>query len=171
MAVDAGRDASLHDAGDAQAVSDAGQFDASLHDAGVSEGATDAGVTDSGASSCEGLANLQQYEPGLVASGTGAWVVNLLESEPAAPSVGINQWLLEVTNADGEALQDAAVRVVPYMPEHHHGSPLSPAVLELGEGQYQVENIYLTMPGYWRFTVHVAVAELEEQLLFELCIE
>jgi len=81
----------------------------------------------------------------------------LLETEPAPPARGDNRLRLRLTSAGGEPLLDAAIRAVPTMPDHGHGTPIKPEVSAVDElGTYDIEPLNLFMPGVWRISFEVA---------------
>jgi YtkA-like len=111
------------------------------------------------------------YEAGLeLASEELGLRLTLLESRPS-PRVGNLRWTLQVLDAEGETVNGATVKVSPFMPDHHHGSPLVPTVDESGDGVYVASPINLTMPGFWRTTVRVTTDAWTDIVIVPLCIE
>lgn len=96
--------------------------------------------------------------------------LTLLESRPG-PRVGNLRWTLQVLDAEGTPVTGATVKVSPFMPDHHHGSPLIPTIKESGEGVYVAAPINLTMPGFWRTTVRVTTDAWTDIVIIPLCIE
>jgi hypothetical protein len=43
--------------------------------------------------------------------------------------------------------------VSPYMPDHGHGTSITPVATGEGSGDYQVAPLYLFMSGYWEITL------------------
>ena len=62
------------------------------------------------------------------------------------------------------------LKVIPWMPDHGHGSSISNS--EWIEGnQYSVSRIDLIMPGFWEVKVEVKCDPLEEELIFPLWLD
>lgn len=111
------------------------------------------------------------YQPGLeLVSEELGLRLTLLESRPS-PRVGNLRWTLQVLDAEGAPVTGATLKVSPFMPDHHHGSPLIPTVKESGEGVYVATPINLTMPGFWRTTVRVTTDAWTDVVIIPLCIE
>ena len=83
--------------------------------------------------------------------------LELLSSDPERPERGVNTWIIAVKANDEskEALTNCELTVVPFMPEHGHGSPMMPTVSELSAGQYEVNDIVFNMPGLWELEFQV----------------
>jgi hypothetical protein len=101
----------------------------------------------------------------------GELTVQLLESEPAPPEVRRdNTWWLRLSDAEGEPLGGAELRVTPYMPKHQHGSA-EVVIEELDGGEYKLSPIELIMPGVWEIPVTVTPKEGEpSEVIFRFCI-
>jgi hypothetical protein len=84
--------------------------------------------------------------------------VRLVSATPAPPIKGNNAWTLEVTDASGAPLDGLTLTVKPYMPDHRHGSSITPQVAAAGHGTYDVTLLNLGMPGIWTVTFDVAAA-------------
>lgn len=110
------------------------------------------------------------YRAGIEVTSELGLHVALLQSRPT-PRVGNLTWTLQVLDGDGEPVLGATVKVSPFMPDHHHGSPLIPAVAEQGQGVYVAKPINLTMPGYWHTTVRVTTDTWSDIAVIPLCIE
>lgn len=79
-------------------------------------------------------------------------------SSPSPPSRGLNAFRLEVKDASGTPLSGLVVGVQPWMPAMGHGGSKQPTVTEVGDGVYDVENVYLTMPGTWELRTSLSGA-------------
>ncbi|MCK6569650.1 FixH family protein [Myxococcota bacterium] len=77
--------------------------------------------------------------------------------EPPGPKLGDNVLSVEVTDLEGEPVTGAVVTVTPFMPAHGHGSPETPAVVDVGGGRYRADNVVLHMPGTWQLTLRAVV--------------
>jgi hypothetical protein len=98
--------------------------------------------------------------------------VKLLESKPGPPIKGTNELQIEVMDAGGAPLDGATLTVVPFMPDHGHGSALAPVTKPLGGGKYSVEKVYLSMSGLWRLTVSVQMpGGAIKEAAFQFCVD
>lgn len=70
--------------------------------------------------------------------------------------IAINQmhsWVLSVTTAEGQPVENATISVDGGMPQHGHGLPTRPEVTEeLGNGDYLVEGLRFQMGGWWELS-------------------
>jgi hypothetical protein len=74
---------------------------------------------------------------------------HLVEASAKPPANGYNDWTVEITDLDGNALPDASlVWTCAFMPAHGHGSnPKS--VTKLGDGRFQLLRQNMAMAGGW----------------------
>ncbi len=78
-------------------------------------------------------------------------------------------WLIRVTTADGNAVDDASINVMGGMPEHGHGLPSQPAVSRAqAPGEYRVEGLSFSMPGWWEVSFYIARQHLDDTVTFNL---
>lgn len=62
----------------------------------------------------------------------------------------IHSWTVAVTTADGVPVEHASISIDGGMPQHGHGLPTKPRVVEeLGDGRYLIEGMKFNMPGWW----------------------
>jgi hypothetical protein len=103
--------------------------------------------------SCQNDPRAQTYAPNLtVTSDNASLKFVLVQSNPAPPSRGTDEWTLRITNPSGTALDNLAVTVVPFMPDHGHGTSVNATVTANADGTYTANPLYLFMPGVWRIT-------------------
>ncbi len=75
------------------------------------------------------------------------------------PSVtGKNSLTLRLSEPGGAAVSGASFSIEPWMPAHGHGSSIVPQVVELGDGEYQSDDLIFTMPGTWEVRIAVDAA-------------
>ncbi|HYP97536.1 MAG TPA: hypothetical protein VER96_02610 [Polyangiaceae bacterium] len=116
------------------------------------------------------------FVPGLQKPGAaGHYDFTLLNSWPAPPALDDNRFLVQVTDADGNAL-DGELRVTLEMPEHGHQSPKQPEIRFDDESQaFMLDPMRLFMVGLWRITFHFEAmpdgAPLADSAVFEFCID
>jgi hypothetical protein len=91
------------------------------------------------------------------------------------PEPALNElqgWLLHVETADGKPVSAANINVSGGMPQHGHGMPTQPKIkAEPGAGDYRVEGLQFSMPGWWEIHVYVAQAGHEDTATFNLILE
>ncbi len=135
--------------------------------------ARDTGSEAAVASACSRDTRADAYVAGIEKKAT-TLTVKIVSATPAPPAKEANAWTLEVTDdVSKAAITGAQLTVTPFMPDHGHGSSHAPIVNEKGAGKYEVNDVYLTMPGLWRTTISVArpnVAAAEE-VVFNFCVD
>ena len=83
----------------------------------------------------------------------------------------IHAWVAQVTDADGDPVVDATIRVSGGMPEHDHGLPTEPRVTAyLGDGRYLIEGMRFHMSGAWHVVLKVKSGTGEDSLSIPLDI-
>jgi hypothetical protein len=85
-----------------------------------------------------------------VKSSSGPMTFALVQSTPAPPARGNDTWTIHVTDASGQALPNLSVSVLPFMPDHGHGTSVNAGATATGGGDYTVTPLYFFMPGVWR---------------------
>lgn len=122
---------------------------------------------------CEGVEDVDEYAPGMELTGAAGYTVALDRARPAPPAKGDNQWDLTITDPD-DARADVALEVLPFMPEHNHGSAV-PVVVEPGGdvGEYVASPINLFMAGRWEITMEISDTEdaLVDEVVFAFCVD
>ncbi|MGF6970968.1 hypothetical protein OKW43_008063 [Paraburkholderia sp. WC7.3g] len=88
---------------------------------------------------------------------TGKYVVAL---EPPKPGVHIGQiqtWRITLRDASGQLVRGAMIDVSGGMPQHGHGLPTQPQVVqEQGDaGHYLLEGMKFSMTGWWTIKLEV----------------
>jgi hypothetical protein len=98
----------------------------------------------------------QTYTPGMTVAADDGIQVALVEALPAPPVRFGNVWDLEVRDAAGAPVSFTSLGVVPFMPDHGHGTPQPPLpVAGVETGTFSMGPFDLWMPGIWelRFSV------------------
>jgi len=79
------------------------------------------------------------------------------------------QWKVHVDDALGTPVDGAKIEVGGGMPEHGHGLPTKPRITEeLGGGDYLLEGLKFTMPGWWQVTLKIHAADGDDNVTFNL---
>lgn len=84
-----------------------------------------------------------------VQSDSGALTL-ALRGDPSPPARGSDAVQLTVTDASGQPVDGLTLAIQPWMPDMGHGSSVSPSVTAKGSGVYEVDDLYLAMPGTWQ---------------------
>ena len=120
---------------------------------------------------CEAETRDEDFFAGMSKTGGGGTEVILVDSTPAPPSRGDNTFIVELRDGDNDLIDGATFELVPFMPDHNHGTPIDAVVKPLvgAPGRYEVEPVNLWMPGVWEITIDVADPTPDE-VLFTFCI-
>ncbi|MET0791168.1 MAG: FixH family protein [Polyangiaceae bacterium] len=116
------------------------------------------------------------YLPGMQKLGdAGRYSFALLSSTPAPPALNDNTFILQVSDASGQAVP-GELSVALDMPEHGHSSPTEPTiVLDPDTNQFTLDPMNLFMVGLWRLTFSFQPAsggaEQADSAVFKFCID
>ena len=109
------------------------------------------------------------YQAGMtVASQSGQLKFMLEQSNPAPPAKGNDTWTLKVTTTAGVAQPGLHMSVLPFMPDHGHGTSVNASITDNGDGTYTVAPLYFFMPGVWRITFSTATPS--DSAVFFFCV-
>jgi YtkA-like len=109
------------------------------------------------------------YTAGMtVASASKALTFALVQSSPAPPAKGNDVWTLKVTNSSGAAQPNLGMSVLPFMPDHGHGTSVNASITDNKDGTYTVTPLYFFMPGVWRITFSTATPS--DSAVFFFCV-
>lgn len=102
---------------------------------------------------CQNDPRVMSYAPGLsVTSTSGTRKYVLLSADPAPPARGTDTWSMRITDASNQPQPSLSVGVLPFMPDHGHGTSVNATVTANADGTYTVQPLYFFMPGVWRIT-------------------
>ena len=102
---------------------------------------------------CQDDPRVTAFAPNLsVKSASGAMLYTLVSATPAPPARGNDTWTIHVTDASGQPLPNLSLSVLPFMPDHGHGTSVTASVTAKGGGDYTVTPLYFFMPGVWRIS-------------------
>jgi hypothetical protein len=92
------------------------------------------------------------------------------ESQLMPISINVmHAWVVQLTSAAGEPINDAVITVIGGMPLHDHGLSTAPRVTEqLGDGRYLVEGFRFHMGGIWLVTLAIDHPRGDDIIVFEL---
>lgn len=124
------------------------------------------------ATACASDTRADTFAIGLKKATPGGISVSLVEASPAPPQKGDNFWALRITDPSGAPIDGADVSILPFMPDHGHGSALKSTVTSTGsDGRYTVSRVYLPMAGYWEITITVSRGGAVEEARFGFCLD
>jgi hypothetical protein len=105
-------------------------------------------------------------------SEAGTFNVTMLKSEQNIPLIGdTTKWTLQIADATGATISNAQVSVMPWMPDHHHGTTIKAAATPMATaGQYQIAPLYFFMAGYWQVTFTITTPTATDKVVFSLCL-
>ncbi|MBJ95579.1 MAG: hypothetical protein CMP23_14040 [Rickettsiales bacterium] len=105
---------------------------------------------------CEQDERAETFTADMSRTGAAGLAIFTLHSiSPAPPDVGLNDWSISVRSAaDDSPLTGCSLKLVPWMPDHNHGSN-EPGGIEGEPGTYQVDGLRFVMPGYWENSVEL----------------
>lgn len=124
----------------------------------------------SAATGCAADTRKDVYTAGLTKR-AGSLSVKLVDAAPAPPSKGTNAMTIAVTDAAGVPVDGATVRVLPFMPDHGHGSAVTPVVAAAGAGTYTVSKVYFAMAGLWKVSITVETSSGTQEAVFQFCLD
>jgi hypothetical protein len=110
----------------------------------------------------------ETFTVGLEKVSPGGVHVRIMQSVPAPPARGDNVLTIQLADSGGAPMAGANLSLVPFMPDHGHGTPVDAVVTESTTvvGQYEVAPVNLWMPGLWQLLVNVG----SEQVIYAFCI-
>jgi hypothetical protein len=102
----------------------------------------------------------------------GHYTVSYKSSVDPVPVNRLHTWDLIVKSADGKPAKDASIKILGDMPEHGHGFPTEPEVSgTMADGQYLVEGLKFSMPGWWVVTFHIKTGDMMDHVSFNLLLK
>jgi hypothetical protein len=118
------------------------------------------------------------FSVGLEKTGAaGLFDFKLMTADPAPPARGDNTWVIEVDSASAAgagapvAGLQSGMTVVPYMPDHMHGTPITVEITPASTtGQYTLTPVNLWMPGLWETTIQVDSNGTKDHAVFSFCL-
>lgn len=108
---------------------------------------------------CNNDPRLFQYSPGETLEGTNHTLLFSLSAiAPDPPNKGNNTWRVRITDYSNTPLANANITVKSSMPDHGHSSTVTPRVMGMSDGTYQIESLQFFMRGIWRVQVKASEA-------------
>lgn len=127
---------------------------------------------------CATETRADQFSLGLTKMGAaGLYDFKLMTADPAPPARGDNTWVIEIDALQGATPGapvtglESKMTVVPYMPDHMHGTPITVGITPAGSsGQYMLTPVNLWMPGLWETTIQVNENGTKDHAVFSFCL-
>ena len=102
----------------------------------------------------------------------GQFTVSYKSDAHPMPVNRLLSWNLNVRTADGKSVKNAQIKILGDMPEHGHGFPTEPEVSgTMEDGQYLVEGLKFSMPGWWVVTFHITAGDMMDHVSFNLLVQ
>jgi hypothetical protein len=99
----------------------------------------------------------------------GMLKIQIGAAPPSIPIGVTHAWTVSVSSAGGDPVGGCKVEFDGSMPEHGHGLPTAPRVSAgPNSGQYRVEGVRFSMPGYWRLDVRATCGDSALDAAFDL---
>ena len=114
----------------------------------------------------DGLSEDYQGQYGVV-SDNGAFVLDLIP-KVSMNLVGLNRYEIILADEQGIAVEQAQITMIPWMPDHGHGTDREPVITPMGNGVYEVDDVVYTMPGLWHLNVEISTDSMTDNVRFEL---
>jgi len=102
-----------------------------------------------------------------------ALTFEIVDAQPAVPARGDNVWRVRIASANptGSIDEPPTLTVVPFMPDHGHGSSLPAVVTPTAQaGELEVSPVNIWMPGYWETTMTASLGGQTDSVMVKLCI-
>ncbi len=139
----------------------------------------------SGSLGCDSQAGVDSYAAGMKKAGAaGLYSFQLVSSMPAPPALDNNQFVVQVTEADGTPV-NGQLSVALVMPQHGHPSPDPPVItFDAASKAFTLDPMNLFMVGLWKLTFSFTpdsgeagaagtdgAASTGDSAVFEFCID
>jgi hypothetical protein len=123
-----------------------------------------------------------RYTAGANGTGKQGVVVKIMDSNPAPPHPGDNEWTIDVEYPEGTPVSGAQITLIQYMPDHKHSALKTPVFTDMGNGSYDVKPVNFRMEGYWQNTFKVTLdpkgnagadggAAVSDSVEIDLCVD
>lgn len=125
----------------------------------------------SGSVTCENDSRVSPYSANMARDGEKGALRFMLQSiEPAPPTKGNSRWMVRVTDTADAPMAGGTLTADPRMPDHGHGSSVTPTVTDKGDGGYEVNPIYFMMPGVWDIQIDATVGGKTDTAHYVFCV-
>lgn len=126
---------------------------------------------------CATVTDADTFTVGLEKMGAGgALDFKLMSVSPAPPAVDDNTWVVQINSMAsgvvGGPMDGLTLNVTSLMPAHGHNSPLPVNVTPVAgmSGQYNLAQVFYSMPGVWETTIFAAVGNTSDSAMYRFCL-
>ncbi len=102
-----------------------------------------------------------------VVSDNGGFSLDLIP-KASMNLVGLNRYEIILSDGQGAPVEQAQIAIIPWMPDHGHGTDREPIITPMGNGVYEVDDVVYTMPGLWHLNVEISTDSMTDNARFEL---
>jgi hypothetical protein len=127
--------------------------------------------SDDGSVNCDLEDRDDEFLAGMQKVGAGGMTFTLVSATPSPPGRDDNTWVIDIATGAGPFAGE--VTVVPFMPDHRHGTPIEVIVTpEAGTpGRFNATPINLWMPSLWEITVRATpTGGTTDSAVFRFCV-
>ena len=98
--------------------------------------------------------------------------VSLYCNEYRIPLARIHRWTLRLSDAKGQPIAGAKIRLQGGMPQYGLTLPTAPRVEKyLDHGAYLIDGVKFSMPGVWLLNIDIAANNMQERAAFALDVK
>jgi hypothetical protein len=110
------------------------------------------------------------FEKGQIGTEQGYYLLNVeIITKPV--KVGRNAMKLTIYDKESKKpVEKLDLEVVPWMPAHEHAGIGAPIIKEVGNGEYQVENLNFTMLGNWEVYIRIKKGRSEDTAVINVSV-
>lgn len=94
----------------------------------------------------------------------------LVEANPAPPARGNNTWRIELSDGNGEPVEDLALNARLFMPQHRHGSSATTVSATDVPGEYEIDRINFLMGGVWEVRLYADTLAADREVFFYVSV-
>jgi hypothetical protein len=134
----------------------------------------DAGPEDvQGNITCKTDPRAEVYTANMEQVGTSNLVkFTLVKADPGPPLKGsANQWVMKVTDMNGQPLAAPEVTIAAIMPDHGHSWSTVPGVTKNPDGTVTFDRMNMFMHGIWEITFTATAGPVVDNAAYRFCID
>ncbi len=120
---------------------------------------------------CDNETRDDEYTPGMIKTGANGYDVLLLSSTPPPGAKGNEAWSIQVRDPSDAPRDGLTIQVIPYMPDHGHGTAVQAVVTPSANGTYGLDPLNLFMTGLWTITLRLVDGAQLDEVVFTFCVD
>lgn len=94
----------------------------------------------------------------------------LVDANPSPPARGNNTWRIELSDGNGEPVEDLALKARLFMPQHRHGSSATTVSTTDVPGEYEIDRINFIMGGVWEVRLYADTLAADREVFFYVSV-